>query len=167
MKDDIREFLTGETPEEGVTRLNNEFLERLPELRKELGKVFTTEKLEVEVRTIQLTMPPSFWAIADKFTELFEITNAEESLEDASAQKKIFGALDPEGKLSTQEVLFSQALIDTLLLFTSDIAKTELLYRLQKAINDNDTEGLMKIVQRMKDENMGSNPEPPQDDNAN
>lgn len=154
----IKEFLTGEqlSPSEvevagkKLENLNKEFLTALPEMKKQLVYLTTEQPVEMETRQLTITMPRLYWQMSEKLVECYALSRQIDAESKETATEKIVSAaFNVDGKMTTEEILLSQNLVDALLSYASDIAKTELMIEFSEAMKAGDTETVMKVIQKM------------------
>ncbi len=168
----FKDFLTGEneerfspTPEmeKRVLDIHDDMLRALPEMKSKLVEVTAGIGDDMQTRTVNITMPNLFWTMHDKFTELCDLVMPGAKPDDL--QSKIFSAFNTVPGLTTQDVLISQAQLEATMNYTTEIVTIELMYRFREALESGDTEALLKVMQRMKDDTTIAVP-PTVDDDA-
>jgi actin-like ATPase involved in cell morphogenesis len=96
-------------------------------------------------------MPSIYWEALDKVVEIYQLREEFNiKISDTEAdqiQDNIMKTYQEKTKSSLIEIMVSQFLLDTLLSFTIQVAKNQLLDRLQSIIDSNDPEALLRLIQ--------------------
>lgn len=179
---DIKEFLTGDIPtsheveeyQQELNKTNEALVASLPELNDQFNKITKGEEVVLETRTLQIAMPPTYWTVfqnivdALELRERYQIKDVNNELD--MLQDNVTKLYRAKTTLNTGEMVISQFMLDTVLGFAVHVNKTELMLKLQSAIQNQDLELLEEVLNSLPKANKNVDIDPnddPDDDPKN
>lgn len=92
-----------------------------------LQKVQTHQAIDLEVKTVRIGMPKSFWDNFEAITDLFSLRSETEEplINHDDVQDNILATFNKETDLEMSEILFSEFMLDSITDFTTNFARNE------------------------------------------
>jgi hypothetical protein len=175
---DLKDYLTSNGPTEEEQEVYDKFLQRgndqllndLPELRKRFKALKDGNAVDLKTRSVKIAIPEKYWEVFERVVEMFELRDQygikdKEDMVD-QIQDNVAKVYRENTSLNLAEILISQFMLDTIIGFATHVARARLLEKVQEAIENNDTETLVKLINIVQKEGIDE-PNDPDDDTEN
>lgn len=161
---DLKDFLTstvtpGEAQEfnDRMKEINEQFVSQAPVLTELMTNIQQGKDTELETRSFQVSMPPSFWRAFEAFAEVFE-KRVDYGIHDPNDPADVIqdNITKVFSKVTTnaQTIVLSQMILDAMMSFTATMHKAKFLEGLEKAISSGDPTQIVNYLKSQHGEHI-------------